>query len=537
MISRMSLSRRGKMLLFGSCTCMLINAFVATVTAYKMASILDYAQAMDWDRVIFTTGLTLFLLLLNFALSVSITVTRQRYLSDGDIRMRQAVMQNLLNRPSVFQRKKDSAYYMTLLTTDSDTYRAARMATIPFMWDAAVNILASTAMLLYLSPWLFVISLISTVVPIALQKQLACRQNEARNRFSESAHSYTHVLKECVDGSSAIRETKSAPYFADRFLSASKQMQKSNENFLILSNAGNQLLYTVASLVSWVGILVGAVLIMRGSFSAAKMLAATSCFSSFSNNVSNLIEHIVSYRSAAGITKRLHEETEYPVPADSNVEAVKAAELAYHHVSFGFDKKPLYSDFSYTFEPGRCYAIVGESGSGKSTLLKLMLKYYDNYSGSITINGQDIHDLDESRIFQQIGVVSQTPYLFNGSLYENITMFRDVPTSDSEEYQHLLEQLGISDLAALTGNAPLGDFGDKLSGGERQRVALARIMIQHKKTILFDEPTAALDPDNRDSINNFIFGLQGYTRIVITHDRREEYLRQFDDVLYMNRHE
>ncbi len=79
----------------------------------------------------------------------------------------------------------------------------------------------------------------------------------------------------------------------------------------------------------------------------------------------------------------------------------------------------------------------------------------------------------------------------------------------------------------------MGDFGDKVSGGERQRVALARILVQHKNTILFDEPTASLDPANRDVINTLIFSLRGLTRIVITHDRRKEYLEQFDDVVYI----
>lgn len=83
-------------------------------------------------------------------------------------------------------------------------------------------------------------------------------------------------------------------------------------------------------------------------------------------------------------------------------------------------------------------------------------------------------------------------------------------------------------LAKRVENMPLGDFGDNISGGERQRIAVARALIRHPQVLIFDELAAALDPVTRDSLNELIFSLRGYTRIVITHDRREEYLSRFD---------
>ncbi len=529
-----SAPKKGEVLFGVTCICVMLRSMVSTYTTYKLTSILDYAQAGNMNQVVYTSIFSLFLILVAFGLSSLVAILRQRFLTDVDVKERQSIMQNLLNRPLRLQRYKDSAYYITLLTTDCDMYRSNRIGAIFLIWEAAANIATATLMLVYLSPWLFLVGVISTLIPVALQKSLSRVQNQARSDFSEHSQEYMQVLKDCLDGGDTIRETKTTPYFIERFHNANFNSQNSFAKCCILSNVGNQLLYTVASLVSWAGMIVGAILIMNNSFSSAKMIAAVGGFSNFSNSVSNLCEYIVSFRSTKKIAQKLTEEQKYPtINTDQDVET-NAAEIAFQHISFEFHDKKLYSDFTYTFAPGGCYAIVGESGSGKSTLLKLLLKYYDNYGGTITLDGKNIRDLSENVIFEKVGIVSQTPYVFNTSLYENITMYRQTPSIDSAEYQQLLNTLKIADLAAMVGSKPLGDFGDRLSGGERQRVALARILIRHKRTILFDEPTASLDPVSGNCINELIFGLKGYTRIVITHDRRQEYLKQFDDVIYIS---
>ena len=175
--------------------------------------------------------------------------------------------------------------------------------------------------------------------------------------------------------------------------------------------------------------------------------------------------------------------------------------------------------------------MVGESGSGKSTLVKLLLKYYDDYQGTISLAGQDIRQLSEREVYKLVGVVDQSPYLFNASLYENITLFSGQPGQGSEEYQALVQKLNLTALAERVGDVPLGDFGDKISGGERQRINIARALRLDPKILVFDEPTTGLDPENVEMINEFIFDLQGVTRIVVSHNWSEDYLGRFDGVI------
>lgn len=174
---------------------------------------------------------------------------------------------------------------------------------------------------------------------------------------------------------------------------------------------------------------------------------------------------------------------------------------------------------------------MGESGSGKSTLMKLLLKYFDEYGGKICLEGQDIRQLSESEIYERVGVVNQSPYLFNASLYENITMFNGEPGENSEEYAKLLQDVNLTALAKRVEDKPLGDFGDNISGGERQRINLARAMCKHPAILIFDEPTTGLDPENVALIDEFIFSHKGVTRIVISHNWAKEYLDRFDHVV------
>lgn len=292
-------------------------------------------------------------------------------------------------------------------------------------------------------------------------------------------------------------------------------------------------LMSVAGLSAIVCLGLGGWLAVEGVLSAGMLFAAVSYFTSLSNHFTNVIEYRIHIKAAKKTVEKLDGQRQIESPPDSGAEIGEPLEVSYDKVSFAFGERQLYQDFSYGFRAGGCYAIVGESGRGKSTLVKLLLKYYDDYSGHILLSGQDIRKLSEREIYGKTGVVDQASYLFNASLYENITLFQDTPAKDSKEYEKLLEDLKLTALAERVGDAPLGDFGDNISGGERQRIAVARALAGRPELLIFDEPTASLDPATRDLLNELIFSLKGYTRIVITHDRREEYIARFDGAVML----
>ena len=156
------------------------------------------------------------------------------------------------------------------------------------------------------------------------------------------------------------------------------------------------------------------------------------------------------------------------------------------------------------------------------------MRYYEPTTGQIKLDNQDLESVDESGLYKKIKYVNQTPYLFNDTISNNITMLHEY---DEKTVNDVLEYTNLSKLANQTENEKIGDFGSKISGGEKQRIALARALLSKPEIIFFDEPTSSLDPENQKLVERMIFNLTNITRIVITHNQEEEFLSQFDKVI------
>ena len=150
-------------------------------------------------------------------------------------------------------------------------------------------------------------------------------------------------------------------------------------------------------------------------------------------------------------------------------------------------------------------AIVGKSGEGKSTILKLINKNYDVSDGKILIDNNDINDLSEETIKNNISVVSQSPYIFNLSIKENIKLANSKATDD--EIVAVCKKVQIHNFIMNLENGYdtlVGENGVILSGGQKQRLAIARALIKKSKIILLDEATSSLDNNNQEKIKNIL---------------------------------
>jgi ATP-binding cassette, subfamily B, heavy metal transporter len=175
--------------------------------------------------------------------------------------------------------------------------------------------------------------------------------------------------------------------------------------------------------------------------------------------------------------------------------ALRGAQVRFANVNFHYEpNRRILHDVSFTIPAGHTVAVVGPSGSGKSTLARLLFRFYDVTSGSITIDGQDIREVTQSSLRAAIGIVPQDTVLFNDSIEYNIAYGRPDATHDDVVAAAKLAQ--IHDFIASTPagyETPVGERGLKLSGGEKQRVAIARAILKHPAILIFDEATSALD--------------------------------------------
>jgi ABC-type transport system involved in Fe-S cluster assembly fused permease/ATPase subunit len=193
-------------------------------------------------------------------------------------------------------------------------------------------------------------------------------------------------------------------------------------------------------------------------------------------------------------------------------------EVVFDDVHFAYDgKKEALKGLSFTAPPGKTIALVGESGGGKSTVFKLLYRFYDIVSGSITVDGHDIRDVTVDSLRRNIGVVPQHAVLFNESVLYNLQYANQEATFD--EIVSACKAASIHDRIETFPdgyNTLVGDRGMRLSGGEMQRVAIARTILKNPKIILLDEATASLDSETEQHIQGALQELsKGRTVVVI----------------------
>jgi ATP-binding cassette subfamily B protein len=174
---------------------------------------------------------------------------------------------------------------------------------------------------------------------------------------------------------------------------------------------------------------------------------------------------------------------------------------------------------SFTAEPGCVTALVGPSGGGKSTILNLLLRFYDNYSGSIIIDGTEISTVSRKLLRDHFAFVGQDAFLFRGSIRDNIAL----GSPDATEADVIAAAKAAHADEFITQfpsgyDTQVGEHGMQLSGGQRQRVSVARALIRKASIVLLDEPTSFLDTETERYVNLAISKLfSGRTRLIIAH--------------------
>ena len=271
-------------------------------------------------------------------------------------------------------------------------------------------------------------------------------------------------------------------------------------------------------------LLIGGKMVLNGDLSIGELTAFLLFLTSFFAPIQSLVQLYNQYQQGSASIEKLREllSTAPSVPEKEN--AVEIKEVIGHielkSINFSYEKnKPILKDVSLVVEPGEVIALVGPTGAGKSTIAKLISRFYDPDEGELLVDGYDLRDVQIESLRKQIAVVPQEPFLFNGSIKENVIFAR--PFANEKDIEEACDAVGLTGLISRLPNgidSAIHERGASLSAGERQLLALARAFLCQPRLLILDEATSNLDLLSESSIERALDNLlEGRTSIIVAH--------------------
>jgi ATP-binding cassette subfamily B protein len=340
-------------------------------------------------------------------------------------------------------------------------------------------------------------------------------------------------MKAMADVNAAIKETISGISIAKNFRqeeSIFKSFDESNiQSYNVNVQRGFVLSLVFPTLNALGGIFIG-VLVYVGGFSAAAGAVSIGSWYLFIMSldqfffpVLNLTSFWAQIQSGLSAAERVFAL----IDADPNVIQREKQDVPrlkgkihFDHMHFRYsDKEPVLTDFNLLIQPGETLALVGHTGAGKSSIAKLIARFYGFQQGRLLIDGRDIRTFDLTQYRRQLGIVSQVPFLFSGTVADNIRYA--APGVPEDEMLRLAKRIGDGEWLETLPHGLLtevGERGNRLSMGQRQLVALMRVLVQNPAIFILDEATASIDPFTEWQIQQALnLILKNSTSILIAH--------------------
>lgn len=346
------------------------------------------------------------------------------------------------------------------------------------------------------------------------------------------------LLVESVHGMRTVKSLNLEPRREETWDNAAAEAVRTYVQVGKISLAATTFSQFIEKVLSVSIVIVGAFLVFEGKLSVGGLVAFNMLSSRVVSPVLQMIGLLNSYQETMMSVEMLGEVMNRPAENNGRrgLTPPLSGDIEFDHVTFRYPgtEKPALRDVSLRIVAGGMVGVVGRSGSGKTTLSALLQGLYYAGEGNIRIDGHNLRDIDLPYLRSQSGVVPQEPFLFRGSVKDNIRM--GLPTASFEEVVRAARLAGadefIQDLPQRY-DTELEEGAVNLSGGQKQRLSIARALLRHPRIIIFDEATSALDPESEAVVvRNLRQIAKGRTTIVISH--RLQTVRDADAIIVLD---
>ena len=465
--------------------------------------------------------------LLNYA-------SQPRFLERAMRQYKDFAFKKLIGKSISSFRDESAAGYLSALTNDAASIETNYLAQMLAMITKAVTFVGALLLMCRYSMLMTAIAAGLTVLPLTASLLTGNRLQAVESRVSERNGEFTAALSDCLAGFTVVKNFKAEREIFRLFAQSNKALE--HEKFTgrrIKTLVG--MIGAVTGIFAQLGVFIaGVYLSMKdGSMTPGAVVLFVNLMNFIISPIAELPGLLACRKAALGLVDKLAAALESSSSREGS-ETLNRLEhgIRLENVSFAYEPgKTVLHGINAEFEAGKAYALVGGSGSGKSTLLNLLMAAETNYSGHILADGIELSDISTESLYGTMAAIQQNVFVFNASIKDNVSMFRDFPKTEMDE---AIARAHLGALIRERGEDYLcGENGSGLSGGEKQRISIARSLLKKSSVLLADEVTAALDAQTAHRVSSDILDLQGITRIVVTHTLEESLLRRYDKIFVL----
>lgn len=495
----------------------LLNAALRVYSAYLSGLELEYLMSKDYKNALMTAILIGCMLLVVYFINYVSELSKNHVRKNCMMLYRKLVLNDIRNS----EKGIDHNFYISSLVNDATKIDEVISCRFNQM-KSIIIVIGSGIGIGYYNVWLVPICMILYVCNLFVNKILSDKSAINEERRSKSMETYLSNTSNMIHGykvfdihnaknrmvhllsqqNKALEETK-------------KEVKNQSSMFEMTTQNANVLSQSILVVVILYGI-------YTHRISYAAYFAMVDLVVYFFNNISSFAMNTIEIKGVSVVVDRIIQNLP---DVDTTIQEVKDYDVTLENVSFAYGDHMVIDDFSYEFKYGKKYLVIGPSGCGKSTLLKLIDSKIEPISGTVRLGNMNYKELNPYTIHKYIGYVVQDPYIFSGTLKDNVTLFEETNKGVKEALELSKVNEFMKDQDTI-----IEKNGSNLSGGQKQRIAIARELYAKRKVVLFDEVTSSVDHKLNKEMIQSLTGIND-TVIFVAHHYDESIKDLFDEVV------